>query len=89
MSSQAATARGLSPTLLSCIEMTKICDSAYTKRWRNWSSPVSACFQKDSSTWSWPALPVGLVALMAASAACQVARCEAAGLASCSSIQAL
>ena len=57
-------------------------------RWRNWSSPLIACFQNDSSTWSWPALLLGLAALMAALAASQVARCELAGLASCSSIQA-
>ena len=52
MSSQAATARGFMATLSSTIEMTNISDSANTVRWRNWSGPVSACFQKVSKTWS-------------------------------------
>ena len=88
MSTYAATARGFSPTLPSCIEITKICDSANATRWRNWSSPLIAPFQNALIVPSWPIVPVALAALTAASAASQSARCEACGFASCSLIQA-
>ena len=88
MSSQAATARGWSATVLSTIEMTKICDSANTTRWRNWSRPVMACVQKESSTSACVAEEVAALALITASAASQNARCDTAGSANCSSIHA-
>ena len=72
-------------TFASCIEITKICDSEYATRWRNWSSPLIALRQNAWLVPCWAALTVALFAVAFAS---QSARLLDAGFANCSSIQA-
>ena len=74
-------------TFASCIEITKICDSANATRWRNWSSPLIALRQNAWVVPSWAVLGSHCLAGgVSGIPECQIAE---AGFANCSSIQAL